>query len=79
MKWIIISILVFASTFYVECWVSQAARAAAAAVTWVTKVGKNDIAKTWVQRVEQSRKNNPGNQGRGKQAGHDSRTSSGNK
>lgn len=81
MKWIVIVFFIFCilEAPCVECFVSQAARAAAAAVKWVTRVGKKDIGETWVKRLEQSRTNNPGNQGRGKQAGQDSRSSSGNK
>jgi hypothetical protein len=63
-----------------EAFVGGAARAAgaaaAAASKWVNRV--KTPSKNWVEHVEKSRTNQGGNQGRGKDLGGDSRSSSGN-
>ena len=62
-----------------EAWISKAAQAAAnAAKNFGSRVGKQGGGGNWVDRVQNSKTNSGGNQGRGKSVGGDSRSSSGN-
>jgi hypothetical protein len=46
---------------------------------WTTRVGPSKNGGSWRDKVRNDRKNEGGNQGRGKQAGGDSRSSPGNR